>query len=202
MKGFLIGLNAGLNGIILGALLGPVVGVIAGVIGFLAVFDDVRRSPVYQGILGWTNWAMPMSWLVNALGLAFFLVSVVLAGVTLNKVPALKIDYIHIDWATGSIIMKGGLFSNMNPINTAYDMGNFVFVDTANTAPDDDVPHELGHTLSLAIFGSVVHLIGFLDEMVLGGGSNAWTERMADSHSPGRRAQIAAAGGTPDGTWA
>jgi hypothetical protein len=42
--------------------------------------------------------------------------------------------------------------------------------------------HETGHNLSLGAFGSIVHLIGFVDEFT-GGGSGAWTERMADSHA-------------------
>jgi RHS repeat-associated protein len=201
MKGFLIGLNAGLNAIILSALGAPVLGVVIGVIGFLAVFDSVRQDAFYQGVLGWSSWFMPMSWLVNALGLVFFVINLILAGVTANQVPALAITYIRIDWATGSLIMKGGAIANANPIDTAFDMGNFVFVDSANTAPDDDIPHELGHTLSLAAFGSIVHLVGFVDEMSGIGGANAWTERMADSHSPRRRAEIAAGGGTPDDTW-
>jgi RHS repeat-associated protein len=201
MKGFLIGLNAGLNAIILTALGAPVLGLIVGVIGFLAAFDSVRQNSLYQGVLGWSSWFMPMSWLVNALGLVFFVINLILAGFTLNKVGALAITYIHVDWATGSLIMKGGALANANPIDTAYDMGNFVFVDSANTAPDDDVPHELGHTLSLGAFGSIVHLVGFVDEMGGIGGANAWTERMADSHSPRRRMEITAAGGTPDDTW-
>lgn len=203
MKGMLIGLNAGLNAIILSAFgpVGIVLGVVVGVIAFLGAFDSVRQSPIYQGVLGWSSWVMPMSWLVNAVGLIFFVVSLILAGVTFQQVDALKIEYIHFDWGTGSFVMKGGALANANPIDTAYDMGNFVFVDGANTAPDDDVPHELGHALSLGLFGSVVHFIGFIDEMGGIGGANAWTERMADSHSPRRRGEIIAAGGTPDDTW-
>lgn len=61
----------------------------------------------------------------------------------------------------------------------------------------DDVPHEIGHSLSLGAFGSVVHLVGFVDEFVVNG-ANAWTERMADSHSPRRRAAL---GPGRDTTW-
>jgi hypothetical protein len=56
-------------------------------------------------------------------------------------------------------------------------------VGSKNAGPDGDVPHETGHGLSLGIFGSAVHLIGFVDEMILGNGRNAWTEQMADSHA-------------------
>ena len=95
----------------------------------------------------------------------------------------LQITYIRVDWATGSLIMKGGALSDANAIDTAYDMGHFVFVDSRTTASDDHVPHELGHARSLGAFGSAVHLIGFVDEMILGNGANAWTKRMADSHA-------------------
>ena len=120
---------------------------------------------------------------VNGLGLAFFAVNLILAGVTFNQVAGLKITSLSFDLATCSFVMKGGALSDANPIDTAYDMGHFVFVDSRNTSPDGDVPHETGHGLSLGAFGSAVHLIGFLDEMVFGNGGSAWTEQMADSHA-------------------
>jgi RHS repeat-associated protein len=200
MKGFLIGLNAGLNAIALSLMGFPIVGLVLGVLAFLSVFDAIRQNSVYQGILGWTSWLMPMSWVATGLGLVFFLLSVLPAIFTLNKVSAVHINYIHIDWATGSIIVKGGWISDLNAYHTAFDLGHFVYVDSANTSPDDDVPHELGHMLSLAIFGSIVHFVGFVDEFAINHG-DAWTERMADSHSPSKRAAIIAAGGTPDDTW-
>ena len=183
MKGMLIGFNAGLNAVFATALFGPFVGVALGVIGFLSVFDGIRQNGAYQVILGWSSWLMPTTWLVNGLGLAFFAVNLILAGVTGNQVAGLAITSISFDAATCSFVMKGGALSDANPINTAYDMGHFVFVDSKNTSPDGDVPHETGHGLSLGAFGSAVHLIGFVDEMILGNGGSAWTEQMADSHA-------------------
>jgi RHS repeat-associated protein len=183
MKGMLIGFNAGLTVVFASAVFGPIIGVGLGIIGFLSVFDGIRQSAVYQVILGWSSWLMPTTWLVNGLGLAFFAVNLILAGVTFNQVPGLAITSISFDAATCSFVMKGGALSDANPINTAYDMGHFVFVDSKNTSPDGDVPHETGHSLSLGAFGSAVHLIGFVDEMILGNGSSAWTEQMADSHA-------------------
>lgn len=182
MKGFLIGFNAGMNATLMTALGGPILGVAVGIIGVLSVFDTIRTNAVYQGILGWSNWLMPMSWFVLALGVVFFVLNFLGALFTLNQVDALKITYIHMDWSTGSIIMKGGWISNLNAYHTAFDMGNFVYVDRQNTAPDDDVPHETGHNLSLGAFGSIVHMVGFVDEFLINGGT-AWTERMADSHA-------------------
>jgi RHS repeat-associated protein len=197
MKGFLIGFNAGMNAVLMTAIGGPILGLVVGVIGALAVFDGVRQNAVYQGILGWSNWLMPMSWLVLALGIVFFVLNVLGMVFTANQVDALKITYVHMDWSTGSIIMKGGWISNLNAFHTAFDMGNFIFVDRQNTAPDDDIPHEEGHSLSLGAFGSIVHFVGFVDEFFFAGG-NAWTERMADSHSPTRRAAL---GADRDHTW-
>jgi hypothetical protein len=198
MKGFLIGFNAGMNftlatfvGFLFGvAALGFGIGLGVGILGFLATIDTVRQNSVYQGILGWSNWLMPMSWVVLVLGAAFFVLNVLGWLFTAGQVDALKITYVHMDWSTGSIVMKGGWISNLNAYHTAFDMGNFVFVDRQNTAPDDDIPHETGHSLSLGAFGSVVHLVGFVDEFGINGGS-AWTEKMADSH----------AGIGPDTTW-
>ena len=197
MKGFLIGFNAGMNAALMTAIGGPVLGLAVGVLNFLAVFDTIRQNSVYQGILGWSNWFMPMSWFVLALGLVFFVLNLLGALFTLNQVNALKITYIHMDWGTGSIVMKGGWISNLNSYHTAFDMGNFVYVDRLNSSPDDDVPHETGHNLSLAAFGSIIHLVGFVDEFFFNG-ANAWTERMADSHSARRRAEI---GPGADTTW-
>jgi RHS repeat-associated core domain len=197
MKGFLIGFNAGMNAMLMTAIGGPVLGLAVGIIGFLAIFDGVRQNPVYQGILGWSNWFMPMSWLVLGLGLIFFVLNILGAVFTANQVDALKITYIHMDWSTGSIVMKGGWISNLNQFHTAFDMGNFVYVDRQNSSPDDDIPHETGHSLSLGAFGSIVHIVGFVDEFFFAGG-DAWTERMADSHSARRRSEI---GAGADRTW-
>jgi RHS repeat-associated protein len=189
LKGMLIGFNAGLTVGCGAAVFGLTIGVALGVIGFLSVFDGIRQSSAYQVVLGWSSWLMPTTWLVNGLGLVFFAVNLILAGVTLNKVPGLAITSISFDLATCSFVMKGGALSDANTIDTAYDMGHFVFVDSKN--PNNDVPHETGHGLSLGIFGSAVHIIGFVDEMILGNGSSAWTEQMADSH----------AGKGSDDTW-
>ncbi|WP_426594773.1 toxin TcdB middle/N-terminal domain-containing protein [Cellulomonas sp. McL0617] len=148
LKGMLIGFNAGLTVVFASAIFGPAIGLALGVIGFLSVFDGIRQSAAYQVILGWSSWLMPTTWLVNGIGLAFFAVNLILAGVTGNQVPGLAITSISFDLATCSFVMKGGAFSDANPIDTAYDMGHFVFVDSKNTSPDGDVPHETGHGLA------------------------------------------------------
>lgn len=51
-----------------------------------ATFDGVANSSIYQGILGWASWLMPMSWGATALGLVVFVVNLVLAGITFQFV--------------------------------------------------------------------------------------------------------------------
>jgi len=190
MRGCLIGINAGLNGFLgvtlYSALLGPagwVLGITLGVLDFLTVFPAVSRSEVFQGVLGWMCVLMPMSYLVAGIGLLFFLVNLILHPIGLAaKVQKLRIRAMRVDWKTGTFFQRGGWISNLNPIDTAFNMGNFSFVDEASGAWHLD--HEAGHTLNLAAFGSVFHLIGAVDENVTGGGANAFSERIAESNNP------------------
>ena len=180
MRGFMIGLNAGLNAIIATALFGPVVGIALGVINFLAAFDTIAASPVYQGILGWSSWLMPMSWLATGVGLLFFVINLVVAGVTLNQVSAVSISSISIDWGTGTIMTSGGLIRPAGG-STGFNLGNFVFLSPGSTAGQ----HETGHTLNVAAYGAIFHYIGAIDENVVPGrGAGAYAERFADSHDP------------------
>jgi RHS repeat-associated protein len=187
MRGFMIGFNAGMNGVLAGAIFGPVVGVAVGVLNFLAAFDTIAQSPVYQGILGWSSWIMPMSWGATALGLVFFVVNVVMAGVTFQQWDAVKIDKLTIDWKTGSIVMSGGLITGP----TAFAMGNFVFMNPSyvdGSSPDRTydavLGHETGHTLSNAAFGTAFGIFDIINENVLGAGMNDYGEKIAEGHAP------------------
>ena len=191
MRGFMIGFNAGMNGTLAAAMFGPVVGVVIGVIGFAATFDGVAQNSVYQGILGWSSWMMPMSWGATGLGLVVFAVNLLVAGVTFQQWDAAKIDKLAIDWKTGSIVMVGGLIRN----GSAFNMGNFVFMDPGHlVAGDPDrsyeavLAHETGHTLSVAAFGSAFHLYDFIGQNLVGSGAGDYGEQIAESHSnrPGR----------------
>jgi RHS repeat-associated protein len=186
MRGFMIGFNAGMNGVLAGAIFGPVVGVALGVINFLATFDGIAQNSTYQGILGWSNWLMPMSWGVYYLATVVFVWNLVLAGVTFQQWDAAKIDKLAIDWKTGSIVMVGGLIRN----GSAFNLGNFVFIDPGYVVPGDPersydalVRHETGHTLSVAAFGSAFHLYDFIGENIVGAGKNDYGERIAESHA-------------------
>jgi RHS repeat-associated protein len=174
-RGFMIGLNAGLNMIIATAVFGPEVGIALGVINFLAAFDTVAGNKIYQGILGWSSWLMPMSWAVNGLGLVVFLINIGMALITANQADDTKIHKLSINFGTGAIVMRGGYIKS----EIAFDMGNFVFLRSKESTAE---AHETGHTLSHAAFGSAFHLIGAIDEG--SSGQTGLAERLADSHNP------------------
>ena len=190
MRGFMIGLNAGLNAIIATAIFGPVVGVTLGVINFLAAFDTIANNSVYQGILGWTSWLMPMSWLATGIGLVFFLLNVIPAIFTGNQVEAVKIHSLSIDWKTGTIVMEGG-WTFLPGFSGGFNLGNFAYITPGSSVRD----HETGHTLSVAAFGSIFHFIGAIDENAIQSTpANAYAERLADSHDPNASSDRATAG--------
>jgi hypothetical protein len=68
-------------------------------------------------------------------------------------------------------------------------MGNFSFLTREAKEIDYLTEHEAGHTLNLAALGFVTHLIGALDENVFGGGSDAYTELLAESNVPAAKRQ-------------
>jgi hypothetical protein len=190
MRGWLIGMNAALNAVLgfaLAATLfdvptGAVVGAILGVMNLVCVLAPVTQNEFYQGVLGYLNWLMPMSWLIVALGFGFYSVSFLLHLVTGGKVNFLRIQKLGADWKTGTFFIKGGFVANLNYLHTAFNMGNFSFVDY--TSGDWHKDHEAGHTLNLAAFGSVFHLVGAFDENVLRK-QNAYAERLAESNNSG-----------------
>ena len=176
MRGFMIGFNAGMNAAIGSILLGPVIGIALGVINFLAAFDSVAQNEVYKGILGWSSWLMPMSWIVTGLGLLFVVINLIVAGVTGNQIAAVSITSISVDWQTGSIIMEGGLITN--PAG-GFNMGNFSFLGNGATVGD----HEIGHGLNLGAFGWVFHFVGAIDEnWIQTNPTDAYSEHLAESN--------------------
>ena len=186
MRGFMIGFNAGMNGVLAGTIFGPIVGIALGVINFLATFESIAQNSVYQGILGWSSWYMPMSWAASGLGYIVFYLNVVAYVFTLGQVDAAKIDKIAIDWKTGSVVMVGGAIRN----GTAFDMGNFVFMDPKyvdGSSPDRTydavLAHETGHTLSTAAFGSAFLGYDFIAENFLHLGKDDYGEKIAESHA-------------------
>ena len=183
MRGFMIGLNAGMNFMFATALFGPLIGTAIGVINFLAVEETLTQNPVFEGILGWTSWLMPMSWLVTGIGLIFFVINLILAGVTGNQVPALAITSINVDWRRGMINMEGGAIRAAGA-GAAFNMGNFSFYDPGSLGVTE---HEIGHGLSLAAFGWAFHYIGAIDQAAdpaFGGAGGVYAEDLAEGSMP------------------
>ena len=122
-RGLMIGLNAGFNAMLGAMVFGPVIGAALGVINFLAAFDTIAGSKVYQGILGYSSWLMPMSWLATGVGLAAFVITTIVASGVFN----VKYDKVSINWETGSIVTTGG-FIHPAGIATGFNLGNFIFL--------------------------------------------------------------------------
>jgi RHS repeat-associated protein len=160
LRGALIGFTAGVNAFIGGALgaiiFGSYVGAALGVITFLSIIPPIAKSDVYQGILGWTSYLMPMSWPGHAIGLAVFALNVVGYLVTFGQVDYCKITDMKVDWKTGTIATLGGWASHVIPPGTdAGSIGGFAFFnpDKVSTISDDLLDHEAGHMLNNAAFG-------------------------------------------------
>ncbi len=188
LRGVQIGLNSVANGgliwIFFGGLLdsGLVTGLALGLgaVTLLSCIGPVSQFEFYQGLLGYLNWFLPMSWPIVAVGFLFLVVSALLSLIPANY---LRIQDGAVDWKTGTFSIKGGLIANMNPIDTAFNMGNFSFVDYKSGSMH--VNHEAGHTLNLAAFGFIFHLVGALDENVFGSGARAFSEFLAESNVSG-----------------
>ena len=189
-RGLLIGATAAMNWAVasilypklLGTPVGTVFALIAGVYPFLSIFPFLSRNAVYSGLLGYLNWLLPMSWLVVALGFSFFLLGLLGALIGIAGATFFKLERIAFHWQTGTLFTKGGWISNLNPIDTAFNMGTFAFADI-KFGEEMAEEHESGHTLNLAAFGSVFHFIGAIDENALHG-KEALSERLAESHVP------------------
>jgi hypothetical protein len=187
LRGFMIGFNAGMNGVFATAVFGPAIGAAVGVINFLAAFDHIADKPVYQGILGWTSWLMPMSHATTAIGVTFYTINLLVAGVTGQQWDAARIDRLAFDFRTGSFVMAGGLLTGLNRLpNSGFNLGNFVFI-TQDLGPGEAInpgllAHETGHTLNVAAFGSAFHLLDWINQNAIGAGAGDYGERIAESH--------------------
>jgi hypothetical protein len=191
-RGCLIGLNAGTNALVSYMLIsllsmeaGIVTAAVLGLLVWLSVFDPISRSSIYKGFLGWLNTLLPMSWPIIGLGLLLLIVN--LLGYLLIGLPGVtffRMTGVQVAGATGVWLFRGGWISNLNMYQTAFNMGPFVFVH--NNSASFHADHESGHALNLGAFGSVFHLVGWLDEVLplIGRGANAFAERLADSNDP------------------
>lgn len=201
-RGYAVGSNAGWN-FGLWQLLLPGFGIIFAtillIVGLLAAVPLVSRTAIYQAILGWSSWIMPMSWPATQIGLLLFLISVLTA-------PLFGPITVRIDGTTGTIETFGGI-SGIGGFAGGFNLGNFTFI-TAAGGPTTGfgVPgisaHETGHTLNVGALGWIWHFIGnAIEENVapFGRGASAYGEECAESHLP--RAASPAMTGPPFGLW-
>ena len=79
---------------------------------------------------------MPMSWLVLGVGVIMWILNG-LGHLILGRSPTCGVEECRgipdsgfkMDWSTGMLATQGGWVANANPIDTAYNMGNFAYVD-------------------------------------------------------------------------
>lgn len=217
-RGWLIGLNTGLNFALLVALLklipgGLLVAVALALINFLACIIVVSNIPVFQIILAYTSLFLPMSLPMNVAGIAIAAVNSVAwaFGTPLSVFP---------DWIRANFVMHGGIVHGC--ARTAYNVCNFSvahptmsrtdpwvnpgtpvwpFCNLLGVNPpggfrtvtvDGAIFHEGCHTLNVAAFGWIYHLVGFVDQWLpmpwSGGarrGPNAHSELCAESGARG-----------------
>lgn len=190
MRGFLIGMCAGINfGIWSLLAFGLPIGIILGVVGFGAVFPVLSRTIVYQGILGWSSWLMPMSYLVTPIGMIFFLINLPFALMT-GGTAALRFDVL-----TATVETTGGL-SGITGFRGGFNLGNFTFLATGpGVAPavvqtPFGLPglsaHETGHTVTVGAFGGLFGWINAVDENIppFRRMTLAYGELIPESHFP------------------
>ncbi len=180
-RGSMVGLNAGLNGILLYLLFGNFL--LAGAIMCILAAGSslvISRNRFYHFLLGWTNWLLPMSWLVTGLGLLIFAINITLAPLGfLFGIDRLKVQLgLHV--SSSSVIMYGGMIRPLLQFN-GFNMGNFIFI---NPGRESLLIHEIGHLFSLSVMGWIFHYIGGVDEgFIQADSKNALAEYFADSYS-------------------
>jgi hypothetical protein len=188
--GFLTGLSAGVNfGLWALVPFGVPIGIVLGLICLLVVFPPVSRNLGFQGVLGWSSWIMPYSWLATAVGLLLFIINLPFALATLGA------GAVRLDVLTGTVETTGGIVGITGFVNGGFNLGNFSFlspgpgvglaIQTAFGATGLSA-HETGHTLSVPGFGGIFHWINAVDENVppLRRLRAAYGELIAESHFP------------------
>jgi hypothetical protein len=199
-RGFIIGLTSSINFLVWAALSGsPAIATVFLVINFLAAVPGVSpRRFVYQPILGFASWLLPMSYLVTPLGILLFVLNLPFVLGTLGP-AALRFDRL-----TATIEMTGGALVNflfaLSPTPaTGFNLGNFTFLRLAPGAALATAqspftgggsglsPHETGHTLTVAAFGGFYGWINAIDENIppLARGAAAYGELVPESHFGG-----------------
>ena len=134
----------------------------------LVIFSALARSRVVQILVGWTTWVMPLSWIVDAIGVVLF-VPFAAAGILRHGRDALRLD------PTSGTLETQFDFSDIPIIpsdTNGFSLGFFTYLNSDTTNPRSFLnrsvsAHEAGHTLDTGAFGGVFLLVNALDENVL-----------------------------------
>lgn len=173
-RGALLALNVGFNAALLRHWWSPAA--VLALLPLLAV-SPLAQQRLGRQVLGWGGWLLPLSWPATVLGLAAF---------GLNLLRPAKLRRIWVDQNTGTVVVLGGWLW-WRGFHGGYSLGQFTFL-SHNAL--ELLPHETGHTLNNASFGSLFHFIGAADELLLGWlvpsrtWADAYAEQLAESHNP------------------
>jgi hypothetical protein len=186
MRGLMIGVTAGANFGIWSLIIvpGPYIGLYVGILGFLTVFPPISRSGIHQGLLGWSSWLMPMSYLATAVGFVLFVINLPFA------VAAFGLGAVRLDFLTGTVETAGGAIIGVTGFGGGFNLGNFTFIvpgppaTTPFGAPGLSA-HETGHTLNVAALSAAFHWTNAIDENPpITRTTLAYGELTAESHFP------------------
>ena len=193
-RGILIGLTTAANSIAVAMLTGmPTLTLVVIIIGLLATIPPVAANRgVFQPILGFFSWLMPMMWVVMPFGVVLFSLNLPLA-LAQSGGAALRFDF-----STFTIETSGGALLNgiigLSPGTGGFNLGNFTFLRCpVGTAPAvvqtgfgaaGISAHETGHTLTVAALGGFFGWINAVDENIppLRRRAAAYGEIIPESH--------------------
>jgi hypothetical protein len=202
MRGFIIGLTSSVNFLVWAVVFGsPVLATVFLVINFLAAVPGVSGSRfIYQPVLGFASWFLPMSYLVTPLGILLFFLNLPSVLGTFG-LAALRFDFLTATIETTGGALVGLLIaSGPSPGTLGFNLGNFTFLAppapgfplssrqtfffSVGTAPAGLSAHEAGHTVTVAAFGGFYGWINAVDENIPPPGRDglAYGELVPESH--------------------
>jgi hypothetical protein len=188
--GVIIGMTAGIN--LAFWSMQPISGasVIAffTVIGFLASIPSLAIAPVFQVLVGWSAWLMPLSFLATCVGLVFL---TVLAPIAIAQfgLAALRFNF-----AQGNIELTINFSALTGPITgtAGFSLGNLTFLFNGPPAASQTsffgpgtATHEVGHTMNTSVLGGFFLIVNGVDQNIFPPrGVRSWGELCAESHFP------------------
>lgn len=189
-RGLIVGFNATVNFllILMLAAFDPVWAPIAAAFAFLvislAAILAVAGTRLYQGLLGWSAWFFPVSWVATLAGLILFIFNGMAWVVARNTPFGMTLDF-----TTGVVESSDGFILNLSGFSGGFSLGNFNFLMRQTTSAAFTIQsvssHETGHSLNTAACGGVVLWINAVDENLVPFARQnlAYGELLAEGHS-------------------